>query len=113
MTNIDTGTTDLLASVEDGVATLTMNRPERRNALSGAMLAALGGLLAKFEDDPEVAVIVLTGAGGAFCAGGDVKGMAAGTGGGSTARAGTDLDSRIHAQRLSQRATAGKLHAIP
>ena len=113
MTNIDTGTTDLLASVEDGVATLTMNRPERRNALSGAMLAALGGLLAKFENDPEVAVIVLTGAGGAFCAGGDVKGMAEGTGGGSTARAGADLDSRIHAQRLSQRATAGKLHAIP
>ena len=113
MTNIDTGTTDLLASVEDGVATLTMNRPERRNALSGAMLAALGGLLAKFEGDPEVAVIVLTGAGGAFCAGGDVKGMAEGTGGGSTARAGADLDSRIHAQRLSHRATAGKLHTIP
>jgi len=113
MTNIDTGTTDLLASVEDGVATLTMNRPERRNALSGAMLAALGGLLAKFEGDAEVAVIVLTGAGGAFCAGGDVKGMAEGTGGGSTARTGADLDSRIHAQRLSQRATAGKLHTIP
>ena len=113
MTNIDTGTTDLLASVEDGVATFTMNRPERRNALSGAMLAALGGLLTKFESDPDVAVIVLTGAGGAFCAGGDVKGMAEGTGGGSTARAGADLDSRIHAQRLSQRATAGRLHTIP
>ena len=113
MTNIDTGTTDLLASLEDGVATLTMNRPERRNALSGAMLTALGTLLARFENDPEVAVIVLTGAGGAFCAGGDVKGMADGTGGGSTARSGSDLDSRIHAQRLSQRATAGKLHTIP
>jgi 2-(1,2-epoxy-1,2-dihydrophenyl)acetyl-CoA isomerase len=113
MTNIDTGTQDLLASVEDGVATLVMNRPERRNALSGAMLSALGKALSDFEADPEVAVIVLTGAGGAFCAGGDVKGMAEGTGGGSTARAGSDIDSRIHSQRLSQRATAGKLHTIP
>ena len=113
MANIETGTNDLLASVEDGVATLVMNRPERRNALSGTMLTAMGTALSKFEADPDVAVIVLTGAGGAFCAGGDVKGMAEGTGGGSTARAGSDLDSRIHAQRLSQRATAGKLRAIP
>ena len=110
---IETGTNDLLGSIEDGVATLTMNRPERRNALSGAMLGALGTALAECETDPEVAVIVLTGAGGGFCAGGDVKGMAEGTGGGSTARAGADIDSRIHAQRLSQRATAGKLHKIP
>ena len=110
---IDTGTDDLLASVEDGVATLIMNRPERRNALSGAMLGALAKALADFESDPDVAVVVLTGAGGAFCAGGDVKGMADGTGGGSTARAGSDIDSRIHAQRLSQRTTAGALHKIP
>jgi 2-(1,2-epoxy-1,2-dihydrophenyl)acetyl-CoA isomerase len=113
MTKIDTGTNDLLASVEDGVATLVMNRPDRRNALSSAMLSALGKALSDFEADPEVAVIVLTGAGGAFCAGGDVKGMAEGTGGGSTARSGADIDSRIHSQRLSQRATAGKLHSIP
>ncbi|MBV9331449.1 MAG: enoyl-CoA hydratase [Alphaproteobacteria bacterium] len=110
---IDTGTTDLKASIEDGVATLVMNRPERRNALSGAMLAGLSAALAQCESDPEIAVIVLTGAGGAFCAGGDVKGMADGTGGGSTARPGADIDSRIHAQRLSQRATAGKLYTIP
>jgi 2-(1,2-epoxy-1,2-dihydrophenyl)acetyl-CoA isomerase len=113
MTKIDTSTNDLLASVEDGVATLVMNRPDRRNALSSAMLSALGKALSDFEADPEVAVIVLTGAGGAFCAGGDVKGMAEGTGGGSTARSGADIDSRIHSQRLSQRATAGKLHSIP
>jgi 2-(1,2-epoxy-1,2-dihydrophenyl)acetyl-CoA isomerase len=110
---IDTGTSDFLASIEDGVATLVMNRPERRNALSGAMLTAMGAALVECESDPDVALIVLTGAGGAFCAGGDVKGMADGTGGGSTARAGSDIDSRIHAQRLSQRATAGKLYKIP
>src|SRR5580704_4247441 len=110
---IDTGTNDFLATIEDGVATLTMNRPERRNALSGGMLSAMAATLAECESDPDVAVIVLTGAGGAFCAGGDVKGMADGTGGGSTARAGSDIDSRIHAQRLSQRGTAGKLYKIP
>ena len=41
MSPIDTGTEDLLASVDDGVATLTMNRPDRRNAMSGAMNQAL------------------------------------------------------------------------
>ncbi len=77
------------------------------------MLNAMAATLAACESDPAVAVVVLTGAGGAFCAGGDVKGMADGTGGGSTATAGADLDSRIHAQRLSQRATAGKLYRMP
>jgi len=110
---IDTGTKDLLAHVDDGVAVITMNRPERRNAMSGGMLTAMSAALAACETDPEVACVVLTGAGGAFCAGGDVKGMADGTGGGSTAAAGTDLDSRIHAQRISQRATAGKLYKMP
>jgi 2-(1,2-epoxy-1,2-dihydrophenyl)acetyl-CoA isomerase len=110
---LDTGTKDLLAHVDDGVAVITMNRPERRNAMSGGMLSAMSAALAAFETDPEVACIVLTGAGGAFCAGGDVKGMADGTGGGSTAAAGSDLDSRIHAQRISQRATAGKLYKMP
>src|SRR5438552_3445588 len=95
---LDTGTNDLLATLEDGVAVLTMNRPERRNALSGAMLSAMGKTLADCELDPEVAVVVMTGAGGAFCAGGDVKGMADGSGGGPTSR-GSDIDSRIHSQR--------------
>jgi 2-(1,2-epoxy-1,2-dihydrophenyl)acetyl-CoA isomerase len=110
---IDTGTQDLLFAIEDGVATLTMNRPERRNAMSGPMNSALGAALARCETDSEVAIVVLTGAGGAFCAGGDVKGMAEGSGGGSTARAGADIDSRIHLQRVNQRATAGKLHLMP
>ncbi|HEY0301865.1 MAG TPA: enoyl-CoA hydratase-related protein [Rhizomicrobium sp.] len=113
MAKLDTGTNDLTATVEDGVAVVVMNRPERRNALSAAMLNAMASTLAACESDPAVAVVVLTGAGGAFCAGGDVKGMADGTGGGSTAAAGADLDSRIHAQRLSQRATAGKLYRMP
>lgn len=113
MASYDTGTEDLKIHVADGVAVLTMNRPERRNALSAAMLGAMSAALAACETDPAVACVVLTGAGGAFCAGGDVKGMADGTGGGSTAAANADLDSRIHAQRISQRATAGKLYKMP
>jgi len=105
----DTGTGDLIAYVENGVGVAIMNRPERRNALSPAMLAALAQTLADFETDSEVGCVVLTGAGGAFCAGGDVKGMAEANAGGRT----IDIDSRIHLQRLSQRATAGKLHTMP
>ena len=73
---IDTGTEDLLAEIDDGVAVVTMNRPGARNALSGAMLDAMARVLADLEIDDGVGCVVLTGAGGAFCAGGDVKGMA-------------------------------------
>lgn len=106
---IDTHTNDLLAHVEDGVAVLTMNRPERRNALSAAMLEALAKTLADCETASDVGAVLLTGAGGAFCAGGDVKGMAEANAG----VAPLDIDSRIHRQRLSQRATAGRLYDMP
>jgi 2-(1,2-epoxy-1,2-dihydrophenyl)acetyl-CoA isomerase len=69
---------DLLEVVKDGVAVLTLNRPDRLNALSGAMLTAMLEALPRLADDPEVGVIVLTGAGRGFCAGGDVKAMAEG-----------------------------------
>jgi len=109
---IETGTDDLLARVEDGVAVLTMNRPERRNAMSNPMMAAMAAALREAETSPEVRCVVLTGAGGAFCAGGDVKGMnERNTGGGGGRRA--TLDEAIAAQRRSQRDTAGKLYAMP
>jgi len=69
---------DLLESVKDGVATLTLNRPDRLNAMSGPMLDALLEALARLADDAGVGVVVLTGAGRGFCAGGDVKAMAEG-----------------------------------
>ncbi len=62
-TQIETGTTELLAAVDDGVLTLTMNRPEARNAMTGTMTAALADALAAAELDPAVRCIVLTGAG--------------------------------------------------
>jgi 2-(1,2-epoxy-1,2-dihydrophenyl)acetyl-CoA isomerase len=111
MTALDTGTEDLLAEINDGVAVITLNRPDRRNAFSEAMLSALGAVLAQVEIDEAVGCVVLTGAGGAFCAGGDVKGMAAPRADGDGA--GRSLDARIHRQRLSQRATSGRLWGMP
>src|SRR5258708_742391 len=67
--------TDLLETVEDGIATLTLNRPERLNALSPAMTAALYETLQRYATDREVGAIVITGAGRGWCAGGDVKPM--------------------------------------
>lgn len=67
---------ELLERIENGVAWLTLNRPERRNAMSRPMLAALVSALTRLAADDDVRVVVLTGAGGAFCAGGDVKRMA-------------------------------------
>src|SRR4030095_11195782 len=69
---------ELLEVVKDGVAVLTLNRPERLNVLSGSMLIAMLEALPRLADDPEVGVVVLTGAGRGFCAGGDVKAMAGG-----------------------------------
>lgn len=111
MSELDTGTADLLARVDDGVAVLTMNRPDRRNAMSTAMMDAMGRVLADVEIDDDVGCVVLTGAGGAFCAGGDVKGMA---GQGTGTEAGpTSIDAAIHIQRLNQRATSGRLAEMP
>src|ERR1700740_1359539 len=92
MAELDTGTEDLCAEIDDGVAVITMNRPERRNAFSQAMISALAAVLAQVETDEAVGCVVLTGAGGAFCAGGDVKGMAARPSGDGTARDGTARD---------------------
>ena len=110
MAVIDTGTEDLLADLDGGVLTLTLNRPEARNAMSGAMTTALADKLAWAELAPEVKCVVLTGASKGFCAGGDVKGMASrsdGTVGDNT------IDGAIHRQRVNQRATSGKLFAMP
>jgi 2-(1,2-epoxy-1,2-dihydrophenyl)acetyl-CoA isomerase len=106
----DTGTTDLIADLDDGVLTLTLNRPDARNAMSGPMNAALSEQLAWAELEPAVKVVVLTGAGAGFCAGGDVKGMDNRNAGGGEP---TPIDEAIHRQRVNQRATAGKLFKMP
>jgi len=68
----------LLYDVADGVATVTLNRPEQRNALSAQLLAELVDAMARVRNDDEVRAVVLTGAGErVFCAGADLGGFAA------------------------------------
>ncbi|HVB16278.1 MAG TPA: enoyl-CoA hydratase/isomerase family protein, partial [Stellaceae bacterium] len=66
---------DLIESTEHGVTTLTLNRPERLNALSPAMTAGLKETLERLATDRSVGAIVIAGAGRGWCAGGDVKTM--------------------------------------
>ena len=110
MKKVDTGTDHLLLEKADGIALLTMNRPEARNAMSGEMNEAMQRILAEVEIDPEVRCVVLTGAGKGFCAGGDVKGMAS-SGDGTVGQ--NTIDAAIHRQRVHQRATSGKLFKMP
>jgi enoyl-CoA hydratase/carnithine racemase len=65
----------LLYEVKDGIATLTLNRPERLNALGGTLRQDLHDAVTRAAADPEVRVMVVTGAGKGFCSGGDVKAM--------------------------------------
>src|SRR6266536_2067709 len=65
----------LLYEVKDGIATLTLNRPDRLNALGGSLRADLHDAVTRSAADPDVRVMVITGAGKGFCAGGDVKAM--------------------------------------
>jgi enoyl-CoA hydratase/carnithine racemase len=72
---------EVLYAVGDGVARITINRPERRNAMSWAVIAGLRERVAEAKADPDVRVVVLTGAGDkAFCAGADLGGMGEGAG---------------------------------
>ena len=98
---------DLLEQIKDGVAVLTMNRPERLNAMSRAMLEAMDGALVRLAADSEIGAVVRTGAGKGFCAGGDVKAMAEGT-----EFAGSSLEER--AQQLRARMEVSRwLHEMP
>ncbi len=65
----------ILVDVVDHVATVTLNRPERLNALGGAMREQMYEAMLKLSADPDVRVVMVTGAGRAFCSGGDVKEM--------------------------------------
>jgi len=98
---------DLLEALKDGVAVLTLNRPDRLNAMSPSMLDALLEALPRLAADPEVGVVVLTGAGRAFCAGGDVKAMAEGREFG-----GTTLEDKAQALR-SRMEVSRWLHEMP
>jgi len=100
-------TQELLEIAKDGIAILTMNRPDRLNAFSLAMLDAMQEALPRLARDPDIGVVVVTGAGRAFCAGGDVKAMAEGR-----EAEGDTLEER--AQALRERMEVSRwLHEMP
>ena len=74
---IDTGTDELLCKIRDRVAVITLNRPDARNAMSDHLTPALRAMVRACGENPGVGALLITGAGTAFCAGGDVKGMGA------------------------------------
>src|SRR5215212_9625860 len=96
---------DLIEASSDGIATLVLNRPQRLNALSRPLLDGLLEALPRLAGDPNVGAIVLTGAGRAFCAGGDVKRMAEHSSELSVEEETRDLRARMEVSRL--------LHEIP
>ena len=67
----------VLQDLDRGLLTITMNRPDRRNALNQDMIRGLVEAAHRAKDDPDVRAVLLKGAGGTFCVGGDVKSMAA------------------------------------
>ncbi len=110
--DLDTGTDDLIGwIVDDHIAVLSFNRPSRRNALSAEVYEGFVSTLPQLAADPAIRVLMLTGTGGAFCAGGDVKAMnernqssASGTGA---------SESRVDDLRLRQRQVSLALHQFP
>jgi enoyl-CoA hydratase/carnithine racemase len=74
---IDTGTSELLCEIRERVAVITLNRPEARNSLSDHLTPALRTMIRTCGENPDVGALLITGAGTAFCSGGDVKGMGA------------------------------------
>jgi enoyl-CoA hydratase/carnithine racemase len=104
---IDTGTTELLCEVRDGVALITLNRPEARNAMSDKLTPALRTQIRERGEDPEVGAILITGAGTAFCSGGDVKGM-----GGRGPRGQMTFEERLGDLRWRQAGLTGALVAV-
>ncbi|HKC28450.1 MAG TPA: crotonase/enoyl-CoA hydratase family protein [Jatrophihabitans sp.] len=75
MTDVTPDEQHCLVEQRGHVLIVTMNRPEARNALSGPMLAGLSAAWNRVDEDPQIRVCILTGAGGAFCAGADLKAM--------------------------------------
>ncbi|MGI9322972.1 MAG: enoyl-CoA hydratase-related protein [Pseudomonadales bacterium] len=78
MKTIDTGTEELLCHIDRRVCVITLNKPRKKNALGDLLTPALRTMLAAVEDDEKVGCVMITGAGDAFCSGGDVTGMGGG-----------------------------------
>ncbi|WP_406269641.1 crotonase/enoyl-CoA hydratase family protein [Nocardia sp. NBC_00881] len=100
-----------LVEKRDHVLIVTMNRPEARNALSAEMMAIMRDAWDQADNDPDIRVAILTGAGGAFCAGADLKAMTSQHPGDSFAGGGWDL-SKIEALLKGRRLTKPLIAAV-
>lgn len=89
--------------VDGGIATITLNRPDQLNTMTDELLKRALATLEEVADDDRVRVVVITGAGRAFCVGGDLQGMAAGEAGGISG--GTSLEGRIGTLRQAMRSS--------
>ena len=117
MNNVSTEPQALMERIENGVATLTMNRPDARNALTPDMMSGLLAALPRLAADPAVRVVVLTGAGRAFCAGGDVKAFAkraavVGGASGAGGAGGMSFDQKVNDLRVRMEVSRW-LHEMP
>jgi enoyl-CoA hydratase/carnithine racemase len=104
---VDTGTGELLCEIRDRVAVITLNRPDARNALSDHLTPALRRMIKQCGDDPNVGALLITGAGTAFCAGGDVKGM-----GSNSNKKEMTFEERVADLQTKQRTLTGALVAV-
>jgi enoyl-CoA hydratase/carnithine racemase len=111
MTTPDSQQPHLLIEQRGHVLVVTMNRPAVRNALSGAMMALMREAWDRVDSDPHIRVCVLTGAGGAFCAGADLKAMTRAHPG-DTANAGTFDPSVIEPLLKGRRLTKPLIAAV-
>lgn len=112
--DIDTGSDDLLARIEGNVGIITFNRPERRNALSNGIYDGFAAALPVMAADSDVSVVMVTGNGGAFCAGGDVKGMhEANSSGDGRVGQPSGIEDRLAFLRKRQRQLSLALHEFP
>ena len=105
--NIDTGTNELLCVVRERVAVITLNRPEARHAMSPDLTAALRAQIKERAEDEAVGALLITGAGTAFCSGGDVKAM-----GGRGPRGQMTFEERLSDLRWRQTNLTGALFAV-
>ena len=110
MYSVDTGTEELLVSIHDRVATITLNKPHKKNALGDILTPALRETIAILEDDSRVGSILITGAGDAFCAGGDVASM--GGGSSTNSKHPKSKKDRIENLLIKQKTLTQRIHEL-
>lgn len=106
---IDTGTNELLCEIRERVAVITLNRPDARNSLSDQLTPALRTMIRACGENPDVGALLITGAGTAFCSGGDVKGMGANR---KQTTLDMSFDERVSDLQERQRLLTGALVAV-